>query len=150
MRSPLLSAVAPVLVCLAALACGSPAGDDDGPTLAAAADPSAVVFLAQDAPPSLGMDALYQGRVLRDAQGCLRLEAWDQRTVIWPHGYTLEARGGALRVKDAQGREVGTVGGSFRMGGGEIPSLDYVEHLSTEKRARATESCPGGYWVAAP
>jgi hypothetical protein len=136
MRPPLLS-LAPVLACFAAC-------DPSASTGTSVDDPSAVVFLAMEAQQDAYMDALFQGRVTLDAQGCLRLEGHDQHTVVWPRGYTLETRGSALLVKDGQGREVGTVGESFRFGGGE------VGHLSAATRARAEESCPGRYWLAAP
>jgi hypothetical protein len=140
MRHPLLSLGAPLLACLAAC----------DPSATSVEDPSAVVFLAQNASQGPYMSALFQGRVTLDAQGCLRLDAGDRDTVIWPHGYTLDLRGGALVVKDAQGREVGAVGGSFRFGGGEVTSLEQVSQLSAETRARAEQSCPGRYWFASP
>jgi hypothetical protein len=145
MRHSLLS-LTPVLACLAAC-------DPSGSTGARGNlvdDPSAVVFLAMEAGQDAYMDALFQGRVTSDAQGCLRLETSDRHTVIWPHGYTLEARGSALLVKDGQGREVGAVDGTFRFGGGEVPSLDHVNHLSAATRTQAEQSCPGRYWLAAP
>ena len=144
MRHPLFAG-APVLACLAA--CDPSASTGTGATVD---DPSAVVFLAVEAGQDAYMDALFQGRVTRDAQGCLRLDTSDRHTVIWPHGYTLEARGGALVVKDGQGREVGAVGGTFSFGGGETASLDQLRYLSAATRARAEESCPGRYWFAAP
>ncbi|MFL5383492.1 MAG: hypothetical protein ACJ8GN_13320 [Longimicrobiaceae bacterium] len=140
MRHPLLSLGAPLLACLAACE----------PSATAVEYPPAIVFLALNASQDAYMEALFQGRVTLDAQGCLRLDAGDRDTVIWPHGYTLDTRGGALVVKDAQGRDVGTVGGSFRLGGGEVSSLDQVSRLSAETRAQAEESCPGRYWFASP
>jgi hypothetical protein len=149
MRRSLLSRV-PVLACLATLAVCGPAGSNGtGPTLAVSGDPSTVVFLAQDTPPVAYMEALFIGRVTRDAQGCLRLDTDDRHTVIWPRGYTLEANGAALVVKDDQGHAVGTVEGSFRVPGGEVPSLDFVDNLAEQTRAQAA-NCPGRYWVAAP
>jgi hypothetical protein len=146
MRHPLLSASASVLTCLATLA----ACDPSAATESLRDDPSDVVFLAMDAEQNVYPDALFQGRVTLDAQGCLRLATADQHTVIWPHGYTLEADGGELRVKAAGGREVGAVGGSFRFGGGELTSLEHVGHLSATTRAQAEARCPGRYWMAAP
>ena len=139
----------PLLACLAALAaaaCGS--GARDGASLTLADDPSATVFLTPETPPNSYMEALYRGRVVRDAKGCLRLDSGS--TVVWPHGFTLEARGDELVVKDASGRVVGQIGGSFRFGGGGVDSVDHVENLSGKDRARAAEHCPGSYWVAAP
>ena len=144
MRHPLL-ALTPVLACLAA--CDPSAGTG---ILTSVDDPSAVVFLAMEAQQDAYMDALFQGRVTRDAEGCLRLDRGDRHTVVWPHGYTLETRGNALLVKNGQGREVGTVDGAFRFGGGEVTSLGHLGQLSAATRARAEESCPGRYWLAAP
>lgn len=146
MRHPLFAAGASILACLATLA----ACDPSATTGSLRHDPSEVVFLAMDAEQNAYPQALFQGRVTLDAQGCLRLETPDRHTVIWPHGYTLEADGGELRVNGGGGREVGAVGGSFRFGGGELTSLEHVGHLSATTRARAEERCPGRYWMAAP
>lgn len=148
MRRTLLSAGAPLLACIALAAC-DPSASTGGPSRILA-DLRSVVFLTQETTPAAFMDALFTGRITRDAQGCLRLDTSERHTVVWPHGYTLESRGDGLLVRDEQGREVGTVGGSFRVGGGEVPSLDYVEHLSPEARTQAAESCPGRYWLASP
>lgn len=143
MRRPLLFACAPVVACMATLAACDPTGSLRD-------DPADVVFLAMDAEQNAYPDALFQGRVTLDAQGCLRLDTPDRHTVIWPHGYTLDAVGGALRVKGGGGREVGAVGESFRFGGGELASLENVGHISAATRARAEARCPGRYWMAAP
>jgi hypothetical protein len=133
--------------CMAALALAacSP-GEAGGPALAGGENPDAAVFLRQNEPAQNVMDALFQGRVLRDAQGCLRLEGAQPATVIWPYGFTLENRPGGLHVRDAAGRALGRIGGSFRFGGGFVPSDDYAG-LSDADRALAGSRCPGEYWI---
>ncbi|HEU4558727.1 MAG TPA: hypothetical protein VFS20_12795 [Longimicrobium sp.] len=131
--------------CLVALTLAACEAKNRSPTLSQTDLPA--VFIVQGAPATAVMDALFQGRVTLDAQGCLRLEnTGDQHTVVWPHGFTLEERGGALFVKDAAGREVGRVGGSFRFGGGETPVL-HQGVVSEESRKLAESRCPGRYWI---
>ena len=147
MRRTLLSAGTPILACFALAACDPAAGTRPRTTLD---DPPGVVFLAEETAANAYMDALFQGGVTLDTQGCLRLDTSERHTVVWPHGYTLEASSGAFRVKDEQGRLVGTIGGSFRFGGGEVPSLASVVNLSASARAQAEANCPGRYWLASP
>lgn len=133
---------------LLALAAGcSPTGGAD-PRLNEADDPAGTLFLTQASPAGAVMEALFEGRVIRDEQGCLRLETGggERHTVVWPHGFTLRSRAGALYVHDAEGREIGRVGGPFRFGGGEVPSAEWLD-LSAEQRAQAQTRCPGRYWV---
>ena len=139
-----------LLVCslaLAAAACNSDTGS--GPSFTSGEDPSATVFVSLDAALDLYPDALYQGRVVRDEQGCLRTEGPGQYTVVWPYGYQLVERGGKLHVQDAQGNDVGKIGGSFKFGGGEMQTIDHLP-ISTQKRERAVGSCPGRFWLATP
>jgi hypothetical protein len=131
---------------LIALAACSPS-EGTGPGLTGSENPDATVFLAQNVPPTAVMEALYQGRVNRDAQGCLRVESENGATVIWPYGFTLEARDGGLFVKDDDGRTVGRIGGEFRMGGGFVPAPGYAQ-LSARDRALAETRCTSSsYWV---
>lgn len=66
---------------------------------------------AQSEAPDAVMDALFEGRVTRDDDGCLRLDTPDAHTVVWPFGFSLAARDGKLVVQDAGGAVVGRVGG---------------------------------------
>lgn len=106
-----------------------------------------VTFLAQTAPPNAVMEALFQGRVIVDDAGCMRLESPDPATVVWPYGFTLERRRRDMVVLDGNGREVGVAGGSFRFGGGEVPTLHEGLALNATTRARALERCPGRFWI---
>lgn len=99
-------------------------------------------------PTDLGMDALFRGTVGTDRAGCLRLESG--QTAIWPAGYDLAARDGGLSVVNAAGEVVGNVGGEFRLGGGEVATLEGIPVISDEVRSVAEERCPGPYWLVSP
>jgi hypothetical protein len=129
---------------MTAVACNS--GDGLGPDLNSGQNLEATVFLALEAQPTVFMEALFQGTISRDANGCLRAEGSEGATVIWPHGTRLEARGGALAVVDASGRVLGRIGGQFRMAGGYSQAA--YHYLSDADTERAQTRCPGNYWVA--
>lgn len=133
-----------LVLALGASACDSlPLG---GPDLSTG-DEAQALFFTQEAPQDVVMQALFQGRVSLDAEGCLRAESLgEQPTVIWPAGYVLEAHGGGLRVKNGDGDVIGRVGGSFRFGGG-IGNLDYAG-ISEAERQLAAARCPGDIWIA--
>jgi hypothetical protein len=107
-----------------------------------------LVFLTQSEPQAVNMDALYVGRVFVDDEHCTRL-AGDGATVIWPAGFTVRLDGEAIRVIDNTGRDVGRLGESFWISGGEVNQLNPELHISYMDRAMAHESCPGKYWIAA-
>jgi hypothetical protein len=133
-------------IALVALAACSP-DDGTGPDLTGNENPDATVFVAQNEPPQAVMDALYQGTVNRDEQGCLRVNGEGGATVIWPYGFRLVAHAGGLYVKHPAGRIIGRIGGDFRMGGGFVPSASYA-HLSAADRALLESRCPSTYyWV---
>lgn len=134
------------LLALALLAACSTAGDD-GLAPVPLADATGVIFITQNVVPGLTMEALFQGRVVLDGAGCLRLDSPDPATVVWPKGFTIVADGDTLRVRDASGRVIGHVGGRFNLGGGELGSLHASVPVSDADRARAHASCPGGYWI---
>lgn len=142
MKRSTLYAVA-ACAALAAAGCASPVATDA--RLNSGDDPSAVVFLVQ-VNAGNHTDALYEGRVTRDEAGCLRLETTDRHTVLWPAGAKFYTRDGEFHVTDAAGREVGTIGGTFGLGGGETaePGTDL---LSADDHRLAVERCPGRYWV---
>jgi hypothetical protein len=141
-RSPLLAVLLPLVA-----ACGGDPGSEAN--LTGSENPEATVFLAESELPGAYMDALFQGRVVRDEQGCLRLESAQPATVIWPLGSTLESRDGALYVKDGAGRELAKIGAVGSLGGGYVPSHEYAS-LSAGDRALAQTRCPGEYWLAGP
>lgn len=107
------------------------------------------VFLVQSEPATAVMEALFDGRVLMDAAGCLRLEIGspEDATVVWPFGTTLEAFGSTYRVREEGGRAVGVVGERFRFGGGFVSELHDGIPMNEDARAHAGERCPGVYWI---
>ena len=126
---------------LAACSADSPSdvGGDGLVFLSLNVDPA---LLSQNAPPLVMMDALYEGRVAADANGCIRLETSDRHTVIWPYQFKLSGNA----VLDADGRTIGTLGGQFKFGGGEVASLN-IPLISDADRARAGARCPGRFWI---
>lgn len=142
MKRSTLHAVA-ACTALAAAACASPLAMDA--RLNGGDDPQGTVFLVQ-VENGNHRDALYEGRVVRDEAGCLRLETTDRHTVLWPAGSRFYTRDGEFHVNDAAGRQVGTIGGTFGLGGGETAELG-AHLLSADDYRLATERCPGRYWV---
>lgn len=110
-------------------------------------DSSAIIF-TQNVDPGATMDALFEGRVVLDQTGCLRLASTAGATVIWPAGYALRAVGNALEVMGPDGEVKGRVGGVFRIGGGEVPILTDRMPISDEVRSLARDLCPGRFWLA--
>ena len=145
MNRTIVRAGAALAVAMALAACSASGGG--GPSLTGNENPDATVFLAQNIRPDAVMEALYVGRVVRDEQGCLRTESEGGALVIWPYGSSLQARDGGLYVRIEEGRSIGRIGGSFRMGGGYVPAAAF-EHLSPSDRALAESRCPSThYWV---
>ncbi len=107
---------------------------------------SDVLMLVQGAPQNSVMQALYVGKVDRQGE-CLRLASpVEGHTVVWPHGFSL---GGPARdtILDDGGRTVGRIGDSFRLGGGEVPTLWENGPVSEPVRREALKRCPGRYWL---
>ena len=89
------------------------------------------------------MEALYQGTVV-EHDGCLRLgDEPDGHTVVWPPGFSLLGR----TERNEAGRAIGQVGGFFRLGGGEVPTLWENGPVDETIRAAALDRCPGRYWL---
>ena len=105
------------------------------------------IFVTRTQEPSAYYDALASGIIAPDSAGCLRIAGGP--TVIWPRGYRLELGGRGAEILNAAGRPVGVLGTSFRLGGGEASTLDYVA-LSQADRELLLAKCPGLYWITAP
>lgn len=135
--------VMPLIVLAALAACGPAAPDPAG--LDYDADHPFLITLGTA--PNAVMDALFQGRVVADGQGCVRLDGAGQVTVVWPRRFSLERRSGTTLIKDADGRAIGTIGGHFRLGGGEVPSLHPGIPLVGGTREEAMRRCPGLFWI---
>jgi hypothetical protein len=112
-------------------------------------DGTATYFLTLPVVPNAVMEALYQGRVLKDERGCLRLQQPDDATVVWPFGFTLEVRKGQEWVLDATGKDVGKISGTFRFGGGEVPFLHEGLGFTAAANAQIQAKCPGRFWIVA-
>ena len=136
---------AAALVATLLVAC-SPNGDEDlvEPLASRSTD---VIFLSQNVTQTVVMEALFEGRVVVDPAGCIRLDSPDPATVVWPKGFTISGSGAALRVRDASGRDIGRIGESFRLGGGEVSSLHEGIGVSAADRQRAETHCTGRYWI---
>lgn len=107
---------------------------------------SGVLFLTAARPQTEVMQALFEGRVVLDPAGCIRLHSPDDATVVWPHGFTLSRQEGGLHVLDAGGRDLGSIGGAFRFGGGEVTGLTRAS-LDEADADAAMLRCPGRYWI---
>ncbi|HEX2078426.1 MAG TPA: hypothetical protein VHG08_11975 [Longimicrobium sp.] len=134
---------APVAALLVLAACSADRGP--GANLTGSDNPEGIVFLAETEAGN-DMDALFEGRVIRDQAGCLRLQSAQPSTVIWPAGSRLESRGGALFVIARDGRALTKIGAETRLGGGHVPSHAYAE-LTPRDRELAETRCPGEYWI---
>jgi hypothetical protein len=141
----LVRAVLP-LACTLAFSLAACSSGDAGSALVGSENPGGTVFLAQNHPPQTVMEALFEGTVVQDEQGCLRLSPGLSKTVIWPYGFKLEARVGGLYVEDASGRTVGRIGGSFSFGGGNINTHEHAS-LTARDHVLAESRCPGTFWL---
>ena len=109
------------------------------------------LFLAQAVAPAVQMDALYQGTITVDSNGCYRLGLDGQpATMVWPVGYRLINTIEGTAVVNQDGNEVGRIGGEFAFGGGLISTVPAGMLRSEKLRARAVAACPGSFWIAWP
>lgn len=108
--------------------------------LSACTSPTVAYFpVRQDSGPS--PLALNSGKlVLKD--GCFRL-AWpgSSELLIWPHGYTYRVSGSRIDILNENGAVVAHSGQFIKLGGGEVPSIQYLTGT------RPPENCPGPYWL---
>lgn len=104
-------------------------------------------FVRQVQEPDAVMEALFQGQVVEDKGGCLRLQGPSPSTVVWPFGSTLEPRSDGDRVLDGEGNELGRIGGVFRFGGGHVPFLHEGLGFSKADVTRIQARCPGRFWI---
>lgn len=121
----------------------APLGDDG----LQAHDRAGVLLLTQNVAQGATMDALFVGPVVADDAGCLRLGGSDGPTVVWPQGYTAQSALGWVWIRDANGTAVGKVGGSFSLGGGEVPELSDAMGFTQADRDLAEDHCPGRYLI---
>lgn len=141
-RSLVIRSLTAAVAALSSAACCG----NDCSGLGASSQESTTIFLAQNVAPAEVMEALYQGRVVRDPQGCLRTADAEAATVIWPFGFRLVERADGPHVADASGRDLGPVGGEFRFGGGFVPGIASAK-LTEADRTLAETRCPGEYFI---
>lgn len=108
-----------------------------------------VVFMTQDVVHDVTMDALFEGDVVADEAGCLRLQSADAATVVWPQGLTAVPAEGRIEVRDAKGQSIGRIGGGFSLAGGEVSTLSDAMGFTAADRSVAAAECPGNYWIVA-
>jgi len=87
---------------------------------------------------------------MADDASCLRLGDAEGATGVWPVGYMGDVATDGVTILNGDGEEVGQVGGSFRIGGGEIPELLASLGFTQEDRDLAEALCAGSYWIVAP
>lgn len=112
-----------------------------------ARDVAGVTLLTQNVVQDVTMDALYEGVVVEDGSGCLRLGDASGSTVVWPDGYGAYSTLGDVFIVDPEGVEVGQVGGSFSLPGGEVTELSDAMGFTQADRDLAADRCPGRYWI---
>lgn len=137
--------VASTLLILAACSEASPT-EFTSPNLAVSSA-NGVRFITQNVVPAATMDALFQGPLLLDDRGCIRLDSEDDATVVWPHGFTAERTVEGFFVRDAEGALFGRVGEELSLAGGEVATLHEEMGFTEDDRSLATEHCPGRYWI---
>lgn len=142
-----LRVVAAAWVAVAAVGCSDPATAPLGDDGLRAHDQAGVTLLTQNVVQDVVMEALFQGRVVADDAGCLRLDSPDHHTVVWPQGYTAQGVFGNVWIRDSDGAVVGRVGESFSLGGGEVTELSDAMGFSQADRDLAEDLCPGRYWI---
>lgn len=104
-------------------------------------------LITQNVVPAVSMDALFQGRLVLDDRGCIRLGSEDGATVVWPHGFTAERTVEGVSVRDADGALFGRVGEELSFAGGEVATLHEGMGFTEDDRNLATQHCPGRYWI---
>lgn len=147
--SPLAVALLSLVTTVAA--CESPVGTEEqvfvGDALEARMS-GELLFLTMRTTPEVHMEALFEGAVVGDAAGCLRLDSPDDATVVWPRGWGFEQRDGTIVILNANGELVARIGEGLRLGGGEVETLPAVLGFTQADRDLAERHCPGKYWIA--
>lgn len=109
--------------------------------------PGSIVFLTQNSTTPSQMTSLFNGVIDVDSAGCLRLVSSTRATIVWPYGYTIHEQGTQLRIINSKGHDAGQIGGTFRLSGGIVESLNTGIPVSREVRQRGMQSCPGSFWI---
>lgn len=145
MRSSGLIGVVGVVTALAS--CSDPTGAHWTSPSLEVVQAHGFLFLTQDLVPQDAMSALFEGTVVLDDAGCIRLGGADDATVIWPHGFTAELTIEGVEIHDRSDQPVGRLGDHFSLGGGEVETLHAGMGFTEEDRDLASRHCPGRYWI---
>jgi hypothetical protein len=105
------------------------------------------IFISRPEVNAGNMEAVYHGLVVKDDKGCLRLQPGMDGTVVWPHGFSLQARDKGQWVIDRKGKTVGAVNGRFRFGGGFVPALQSSLGFGEADISKIQDRCPGRFWI---
>ncbi len=102
------------------------------------------IYFPRQAPAVAGMDALLEGTLVLDDNGCLRVQyeggsLAEAPIVIWHYDFSLAVEGEEITVLNGEGEPVGRVGEWTRMGGG-----GGGQTLAAPEMPKA---CPGPYWI---
>lgn len=144
------------LAAFAAAACSSPSSSLDHDLLVeadhvAAQDGVGIHLLVQIDDLDAYPNALYRGRLMLDAAGCVRLAAsTGPTTVLWPKGFSGRAVDGEIEIRDQLGAVVGRTGRNFRLGGGGVPTLHEGLGFTMADHELAVSRCPGAFWLVTP
>lgn len=122
-------------------------GASDGFQVQAAGAEDSVRIMTQNVVQGTVMDAHFEGLVVADGDGCLRLAEQEGPTVVWPLGYTGQASADEIAILDGGDTEVGRVDGTFIFGGGIVSGLHETLGFNQADRNLAEELCPGSYWI---
>jgi hypothetical protein len=105
-----------------------------------------MIYFPRQAPTNAYTEALLEGTLILDPNGCLRVESEggdalgdDSPLVLWRHDFALQVEDDVIEILNGEGQVVGRVGEAIRMGGGET-SAKAVPGLPIE-------ACPGPYWA---
>lgn len=117
-----------------------PPGNRGGVTEYAAPDGS-VIYFPQQGPFLGGMQALAEGTLWLDDNGCLRLGdlSPDAPLIIWRDDHTLHVDGEAITVQNDAGEILARTGEPIRMGGGHSGAIALP--------GMPLDACPGPYWI---
>jgi hypothetical protein len=99
------------------------------------------IYFPKQPPVGAYMQALLEGQLVLDPDGCLRVEAMGiySYLVLWHHDFELRIDGDSIEILDGNGQVVAGVGEAVSMGGGgssagSIPDMPI-------------EACPEPYWA---
>lgn len=102
-----------------------------------------IIYFPRQAPAVASMEALLEGTLVLDDNGCLRVQhesvpPAEAPVIIWHYDFLLDINGAEVTVLNGDGEPVGRVGEWTRMGGGNSRTVAEPE---------MPPACPGPYWI---